>query len=127
MGEEFVVVNGDNFFDPKAFEKIIGKTKLKNGQTQLNLHDGKNILSEEKVQVGDSIVLSLPQKQLQEVLALRPGMAVFLIKGKHAGDIGKLKKIEEQEAIYSSAGKDVETAKDYLFVVGAKEALITLK
>src|SRR3989344_2265652 len=27
LGEEFVVVNGDNFFDPKAFEKIIGKTK----------------------------------------------------------------------------------------------------
>jgi len=98
--------------------KIVGKTILPKGKIQLNLHDGKNILSDVNVKVGDSIVLNLPDLKIKEVLPLKEGVTIFLTKGKHGGSVGLLKEIKNNEATYFVDGKDVETAKDYLFVVG---------
>ena len=60
------------------------------------------------------------------MLPLKNGAKVFLTKGRHAGNTGLLKEIKGEEATYSADGEDVETAKSYLFVVGEKEAEITL-
>lgn len=106
--------------------KVIGKTMLSNGKIQFNLYDGKNIITDKKLKVGDSIVLELPQLAFKEVLPLDSGAIVFLTKGKHGGDVGKLKEIKGKEALYLANGKEIETAKSYLFVVGKKEPVITL-
>ena len=107
--------------------KIVGKTVLSKGKLQFNLHDGKNIISEMEAKVGDSLVIELPKFNVKKVLSLKPGMTIFLTQGKHIGDVGVLKEIEGIEAKYTAAGKEIETAKAYLFVVGEKEALIKLK
>mgnify|MGYP001420974342 CR=1 FL=1 len=98
--------------------KIVGKTVLVKNKIQLNLHDGKNILSDDGAKVGDSVVLSLPDLKVKEVLPLKEGVTIFLTKGKHGGSVGKLKGIKNNEATYSVDGKDVETARNYLFVIG---------
>ncbi|MBU1632764.1 MAG: 30S ribosomal protein S4e [Nanoarchaeota archaeon] len=107
--------------------KIIGKTVLRGGKVQFNLYDGKNIITEQKVSVGDSLVLSLPGLEIKKVLPLKKGSFVFLTKGKHAGSSGVLKEIKSTEAVYSVDGKDVATAKEYLFVIGEKEAEIKIE
>ena len=108
--------------------KVVGKTALSKGKIQLNLHDGKNILSDIDVKVGDSVVLSLPDLKIKEVLPLKEGATIFLTKGKHGGSVGVLKEIKNNEATYSTGGKDVETAKGYLFVVGnGKEPKIAIE
>tara|TARA_Y100000310_G_scaffold278642_1_gene297206 strand:+ start:22568 stop:23242 length:675 start_codon:yes stop_codon:yes gene_type:complete len=106
--------------------KVTGKTMMAGGKTQLNLHDGKNIITTEKVKVGDSLLLQLPDQKIQKVLPLNPGSTVFLTKGKHAGRSGSLKELQKDEAIFVHDKQEIETAKKYLFVVGEKEALITL-
>ena len=106
--------------------RIIGKKVLSKGKIQGNLHDGRNILFNEEIKVGDSVLLTLPQGQVQEVFPLKIGVAVLLIKGKHSGDAGILKEIKGNEAAYTVAGKDIETAKAYLFVVGNKEPAVTI-
>ena len=98
--------------------KIVGKTVLVKNKIQLNLHDGKNILSDGGAKVGDSVVLSLPDLKVKEVLPLKEGATIFLTKGKHGGSVGTLKEIKNNEATYSVDGKDVETARNYLFVIG---------
>jgi small subunit ribosomal protein S4e len=106
--------------------KVVGKSVLAKNKIQLNLHDGKNIISSEKVKVGDSLVLELPTLKIKEALPLNKDVAVFLTKGKHAGALGVLKEIQDQEAIFTVGKEEIETAKQYLFVVGKKESLIKL-
>ncbi len=103
--------------------KVVGKTMLPGGKLQFNLHDGKNLIGEHKANVGDSVVLSLPDLAVKEVLPLKEGVSVFLTRGKHGGDTGLLKEFKGSDAVYTSASSksDVETAKGYLFVVGAKK------
>ncbi len=107
--------------------KIAGKRVLIKGKLQFNLHDGKNIVDKLDAKVGDSLIVELPSFKVKKVLPLKSGMTIFLTQGKHIGDVGVLKEIKGIEAKYTVAGKEIETAKGYLFVVGEKEALIKLK
>lgn len=106
--------------------KIIGKKMVTKGRVQLNLHDGKNVLAKIEAKVGDSLVLSLPKLEIKTVLPLKLGSTVFLSKGKHIGDVGTLKDVKGKEARYTAQGKEVETAKSYLFVIGGKEPVIKI-
>ena len=100
--------------------KVIGKTVLPKGKMQYHMHDGKNIISEQKISIGDSVILNLPSLEIKEVLELKPGAYVYLIQGKYRGSSGVLKELRQKQAVYSADGKDLETARDYLFVVPAK-------
>ncbi len=107
--------------------KVVGKTALKGGKIQFNLHDGRNIVSESKAQVGDTFLVHVPEVKVAKIFPAKQGAKVFLIKGKHAGDVGVLKEIKGAEATYTVDGADVDTAKEYLFVVGDKDAEISLE
>ena len=112
----------------KKLCRIVGKTILNAGRMQFNLHDGKNVVTDRKAKVGDSFLVTLPKGEVKESFQLIPGASVFLVKGKHAGEIGILKAVKGKEAVYESNGKVIETAKDYLFVVGDnKKASITVE
>lgn len=106
--------------------KVIGKKILPQGKIQLHLHDGKNVIATTNVQVGDTIVLSLPTLELKEVFPLKPGTPIFLTRGKHGGAIGTLKELKGKEAVYSTEEGDVGTATAYLFVVGEKKSTFKL-
>jgi len=106
--------------------KIVGKKLIAKGKMQFNLHDGKNIIADKEAKVGDSFVLTLPKLEIKEVLPLKEGMNVFLARGKHSGGKGVLKKIAGHEAHYTEDKKDIETLKNYLFVVGDKKPAIEL-
>jgi small subunit ribosomal protein S4e len=107
--------------------KIVGKTVLPGGKTQFNLFDGKNLIGTHTALVGDTFLLSLPKLEVKRVLSLKKGATVFLSKGKQSGAVGHLKEVKGKEASYLVDGKEVETSKNYLFVVGEGESLIQLK
>ena len=107
--------------------KVTGKTALSGSKVQENLHDGKNLITDTKVKTGDSLVITLPDYKIKEVLPLTVEASVFLTKGKHNGDLGKFKEIKGKEAIYIKDGEEVQTAKSYLFVVGKEKPLIEIK
>lgn len=106
--------------------KVVGKTVLKGNKFQFNLHDGKNIVSDQKAKVGDTFVLSLPKLEIRKIIPLKEGVQVFLTKGKHTGDLGVLKEIKGNIAVYSVKDNEVETARSYIFVVGEKKNEIKL-
>ncbi len=107
--------------------KVTGKTALNGGKIQFNLHDGRNIVSDAKAQVGDTFLITLPAATIAKVLPAKAGAKVFLMKGKHAGDVGVLKEIKGLEATYTVNGTNIDTAKEYLFVVGDKDLVIALE
>ena len=106
--------------------KVTGKSLLPKGKIQYHLHDGKNVIYENKSKVGDTFVLQLPELTIKQVLPLKEKTSIFLIKGKHGGDTGMLKEIKGDVVTYTTSEGDIETAKEYVFVVGDKKPLISL-
>lgn len=107
--------------------KIIGKT-MERGKLQLNLFDGKNILADnDTYKVGDTLLLSLPEQRIISHLKLDKKSTIFLIGGKHIGEIGNVEDVIENKIIYKDQkGELVETLKKYAFVVGDDKPLMTL-
>ncbi|MBT4539668.1 30S ribosomal protein S4e [Candidatus Woesearchaeota archaeon] len=106
--------------------KVVGKNVGKKGILHYHLHDGRTLNSDIKANVGDSLLITFPKIEVKETIALTPGNQVFLTRGKHGGAQGQLKTIKGKEATFTSDGKEVETAKAYLFVTGKTKPLITI-
>jgi small subunit ribosomal protein S4e len=107
--------------------KIDGKAKVK-GKTQLNFFDGTNVLiDKDEYKVGDTLLLELPKKNVKEHIKFQKGVTVYLVGGKHTGQIGKIEDIKEDKISYKNeAGDVIETLKKYAFVVGSDKPAISL-
>jgi small subunit ribosomal protein S4e len=79
----------------KKFVVVKSKTTIKNGKTQIGFHDGKTLVDETQVSVGDTCVLQIPDIKILEVIKLEKGMNCLIIKGVNAGKIGKIDEIKE--------------------------------
>ena len=73
--------------------RIEGKTTLKGGKTQLNFHDGRNMLVDDpkEFNTGDSIKLSLPDQEVLEHIKFEDGVRCYLIGGTHVGEMASMK------------------------------------
>ena len=82
--------------------RIEGKTTIKGGRTQLNLHDGRNILvddaSKEAYSTGDSLKISLPDQKVLEHIRFGEGTRCYLIGGAHVGSTADVKEYVEKRS-----------------------------
>lgn len=122
--------------------RIIGKTNIRGGILQLNLHDGRNVRitlknpkkpSEDEYRAGDTLKVSLPEQKVLEHYKFEKGNAALVTEGVHAGLVGKIKEetttrdIQRTKAVLSSAdGQDTTTVKDYVFIIGKEKPEILL-
>jgi small subunit ribosomal protein S4e len=107
--------------------KIRGK-KLIKGKTQLNLFDGKNILvDKDNYKVGDTIIIELPSQKIKEHIAFQKGNLIYLIGGKHTGDVGLIEDIKGNRIVYKKDKSTFETLKEYAFVIGKEKSVILLE
>ena len=79
----------------KKFAVVKSKTTIKDGKTQIGFHDGKILLDETPVSVGDTCVMQIPDVKILEVIKLEKGMNCLITKGVNAGKIGKIDEIKE--------------------------------
>jgi len=133
-----VLVNNNGFdlveiSEKEASEKLCkikDKKTVKGGLLQLNLHDGRNILTENNgYKPGDSVKVGLPEQELQEHLKLDVGSTVLVVGGKNKGTEGKIVEIANRKQMTGKnivtidiKGKKVETLKDYVFVIGGEKS-----
>ncbi|MBR80003.1 MAG: 30S ribosomal protein S4e [Euryarchaeota archaeon] len=110
--------------------RVMGKTTIKGGETQVHLHDGRNIVSTEQsnYKTGDSLVISLPDQAVSSHIEMKKGSLAYLTGGSH---IGETSVIEDQDVKRSSkpnetSFKEFGTITDYVFIIG-KETDIPLE
>ena len=72
--------------------KVIGKKLLQGGKVQINLHDGTNIIGDNKVKVGDSVYLDESGK-IKKHISPEKGLEVFVVSGKYEGQRGKIEEV----------------------------------
>jgi len=106
---------------------IINKTTVK-GKIQLNLNDGKNIfVDKDSYKTGDTISLELPKLTIKKHVGLKKDILIYLIGGKHIGEVGKVKDIIGNRIMYKGEKGDIiETSKKYAFVIGEDKPIITI-
>ena len=75
--------------------RVEGKTTLRGGKTQLNLHDGSNLLSDEAVATGDVLQLALPGLKVKKILKFSKGAPALVTGGAHVGTIAPLEEAVE--------------------------------
>lgn len=130
--------------DEKTFKivRIKGKTTVKGGHIQLNLHDGRNILVrvsdpkspvEDVYKTYDSLLIKVPDQEIQEHLPLREGAIAIISSGRNVGRVGRIKSIHRifktRDAIVTLEDKDGEefqTALKYVYIIGVEEPKISL-
>ena len=107
--------------------RVVGKHVAPGAEIVYRLHDGKNVKGSFKAAVGDSVVVTVADNKVKEVLPLATGCCVFLIEGKHAGKVGLLKDLTEKEVVLSFGEQgEISTAKRCAFVVGKKTPAMEL-
>ncbi len=108
--------------------RVENKRNIKGGHTQINLHDGTNILSKEKVKTGDVLQLDLPDLKVKKVLKFKKGAQSLIIGGAHVGSISTIMGEETTRSTKPNLVmyENFQTIRPYSFVVGEKKAMISL-
>lgn len=102
--------------------RIENKTTIRGGKTQLNLHDGRNIvLDKDSYKTGDVLKIEVPSQKVLSVFELQKGNLAMIIGGKHAGVIATIEKYEitrspKPNIVWFKEG--ISTTKENVFVVG---------
>ena len=102
--------------------RIDGKNTIKGGVTQLNLHDGRNILVDDanKYNTMDSLLLDVESQKIKKHLKFESGANCYLIGGSHVGSTAEMNEYvvkrssKDNEVIFGDFG----TIVDHVFVVG---------
>lgn len=108
--------------------RIENKTVVTGGQTQLNLHDGRNILiKKDKYKTGDVLMINIPSQKILSHFSFEPGNLAMLIGGNHVGEFATITRYEEiknprPNIVYFEG---FSTIKDYVFIVGHEKPEIT--
>ena len=113
--------------------RIVGKTTVRGGKTQLNLHDGRSVLIEEgDYAVGDIVKLDVVGQEILDHISFKPGVRVIITGGRSQGQYGILLDLGEESGrkrtatIRTPENDDVRTLASYVFAVGTETPLISL-
>jgi small subunit ribosomal protein S4e len=102
--------------------KIKNKSLIKSGKVQLNFTDGTNTLVQKDVyKTEDTLLLSLEKNIVEQHIPFKEGAKVYLTGGNSVGKIAILSKVNGELVTLKIDGKDVDTARKYVFIVEGLE------
>lgn len=109
----------------KRVVKITGKTRVA-GKFQINCSDSTNFLVDKAdYKVGDSLLVQAGS--IKKHLPLKTGATIILTSGSHLSAVGEVTALEGNVISFKNEGGEQTTAKKCAFVVGEKEAEVTLR
>jgi small subunit ribosomal protein S4e len=106
--------------------KVVGKRNIAGGRTQVNLHDGGNLVLDDAgdVGVGDSLVIDNDDGSVVAQFPYEEGCLVTAVRGSHSGRIGRVTEVDvtlgsgSNHVTFESAdGESYETVEEYVVVI----------
>jgi small subunit ribosomal protein S4e len=114
----------------KKLIKITSKAVIRGGKLQYGFHDGKTLISDQNMSVGDTCLVQLPESKINEHLRFERGSIVLVTRGENAGGIGKIEDIKDgifslpKHALVSFAERSVELPVEIVMTVGSQRPII---
>ncbi|MEK6944504.1 MAG: 30S ribosomal protein S4e [Thermoproteota archaeon] len=117
----------------KKLVKLTSKTTIKGKNTHLGFHDGRSMISDTDIDVGDSCLIQIPEQKILEVIKLEKGAQVIVTRGINAGQVGTVEEIREgtyilpKRALISLVEKKIEIPLDLVMAVGKEKPVIQVR
>ena len=113
--------------------KVTNKTTISKGRVQIGFHDGRSIISDTPVNVGDTCLIQTPNQKILEIIKLEVGCKGLVTRGINAGQIGKVETIEEgtfilpKRVTLALGDRKIEIPADIIMAIGKEEPIIQLE
>lgn len=117
----------------KKLLKVTKKVTIKDKKMQLGFHDGRNLISDTKVNVGDTCLVQVPETKILDVIKLEKGAHVIVTSGVNVGKMGKIAEIKEgtfvlpRRALVDIDDRQIEIPSDLVMAVGKDKPVIQVQ
>ena len=117
----------------KKLVRVTNKSTISKGRMQIGFHDGRSIISDTQVSIGDTCLIQVPDQKILEVIKLEAGCQALVTRGVNAGQIGKVETIEEgtfilpKRAVLVLGERKIEIPADIIMAIGKEEPVIQIK
>lgn len=117
----------------KKLVKVTSKTTIKNGKTQIGFHDGRSLISDTPLNVGDSSLIQIPETKILDVIKLEKGSQVIITRGVNAGQLGTVEDIKEgtfilsKHVLVSLEDQKIEIPITLVMAVGKEKPVIQIR
>jgi len=122
--------------EEKNLKLCLIKTKVmvKGGKIQLGTHDGRSFLIDngKEYSPGDSLLIEVPSQRIIDVIKLKKGALVLVIRGARIGKIGRALEImkgtftTKPSVKVSFNGEEVVLPKEVVMPIGVEKPVITI-
>lgn len=117
----------------KKLVKITSKTTIKANKTQIGFHDGRSLITDIKVNVGDSCLLQIPKQKILDTIKLEKGAQVIVTRGNNAGQVGTIEEIKEgtfilpKRVLVALGKRKIEIPTELVMTIGKDKPVIQIK
>jgi small subunit ribosomal protein S4e len=117
----------------KKVLKVTKKVTIAGKKIQLGFHDGRTLVSDTKVNVGDTCVVEVPKTKILNVIPLEKGFQVVITSGVNAGRMGKLIEIKPGTFILPKMAdvdlgeRQIELPADLVMAIGQDKPVIQIQ
>jgi len=114
----------------KKLVRVKSKVSIKHGKTQIGFHDGRSLIDETKVSVGDTCILQVPEQKILDVIKLEKGVLGLIVRGANVGKIGTITEIKEgtfvlpKRVIFKLEDREIEIPAEMIMPVGKDKPVI---
>jgi small subunit ribosomal protein S4e len=100
--------------------KITKKLTMIGKKIQISTFDGRTVVltKDDQYQVGDSILMHMPEQKIEEHLKLEKGATAYVFRGKSCGETITIDAIEGSVINYTKKDEKKETRKEFIIIIG---------
>jgi small subunit ribosomal protein S4e len=112
------------------FVKVYSKITTKGGKLQYGFHDGKTMISEQSLSVGDTCLLDFEKLSITDIVRFEKGNLGLITSGDNSGSLGTIEDIKDglfslpKRVILSLENRSVEIPTAIVMAVGREAPLI---
>jgi len=110
--------------------KIISKVLIRGNKLQYGFHDGKCLISNRMMMVGDTCLVQIPSVEINSHIKFEKGAIILITSGENAGRIGKVETIRDglfslpKRAVVSFEDRSVELPVGNVMAIGVDKPII---
>lgn len=133
LGKHLVPLKINESEKSKKLVQVKSKTTIKGNKTQIGFHDGRSLITDAAVNVGDSCIISIPDQKILEVIKMEKGSQALVIRGINVGKIGKIETLEPgtfilpKKVLLTLEDRKIEIPSNLVMVVGKDSPAIQIR